>query len=210
MRIKVCGNTELSQVHELDEIGVQYAGFIFYDKSPRYVVNRIDAEGLRKAKLHLEKVGVFVNAGYDEVMRQVEGYGLQLVQLHGDESPELCKRINAQVQTIKVFRVGKTDRIGEKIAAYDKISDFFLFDTDWIHFGGSGEKFNWQLLNGVSLHTTFFLSGGIGLEDAEALQSFISEQQNEFFYAVDVNSRFETKPGVKDMNKIRRFAEVLK
>ncbi len=210
MRIKVCGNTQLSQVHELDEIGVEFAGFIFYHKSPRYVVGRIDGEALKKAKLKINKVGVFVNAGYDEVMNHVEQYGLYMAQLHGDESPRLCERISEQVPTIKVFRIKEGDNIDWKIREYRNVSDLFLFDTDWFNYGGSGKKFDWHILDNAHIKKPFLLSGGIGIEDVEALQSFAAGKHGGDLFAVDVNSKLESSPGIKDMEKVRKFVEALR
>ncbi len=209
MRIKVCGNTQLKQVYALDEMGVEFAGFIFYHKSPRYVVGRIQGEELKKAKFKINKVGVFVNAGYDEVMKYVETYGLYMVQLHGDESPRLCERISEQVPTIKVFRIKEGDNIDWKVREYGNVSDLYLFDTDWSNFGGSGKKFDWKILDAASINKPFLLSGGIGMEDVESLHKFADGKQGANLFAVDINSKFETSPGVKDIEKIKTFLKAL-
>ena len=209
MRIKVCGNTQLSQVYAMDEMGIEFAGFIFYHKSPRYVVGRIGEEELKKAKLKINKVGVFVNAGYDEVMGYVEKYGLYMAQLHGNESPRLCERISEQVPTIKVFRIKEGDNIDWKIREYRTVSDLFLFDTDWFNYGGSGKKFDWKILDDAHIKKPFLLSGGIGIEDAGALRSFATGKHGQNLFAVDVNSKLESSPGIKDMEKIRKFVEAL-
>ena len=111
MRIKVCGMTQLDQVRKLDEMGIDFAGFIFYPKSPRYAGKHITGEQLRKAKLRIGKVGVFVNTPYDQMMRTVDEYGLDMVQLHGDETPRACEQIANYVTVIKVFRLGENDPI---------------------------------------------------------------------------------------------------
>ena len=210
MRIKVCGNTQLNQVYAMDEMGVEFAGFIFYHKSPRYVVGRIGEEELKRAKLKINKVGVFVNAGYDEVMNYVEKYGLYMVQLHGDESPRLCERISEQVPTIKVFRIKEGDHIDWKVREYKNVSDLFLFDTDWSTYGGSGKKFDWKILDGAHINKPFLLSGGIGIEDAEVLRSFADGKHGPNLFAVDVNSKLESSPGIKDMEKVKAFVEALR
>lgn len=210
MRIKVCGNTQLHQVYAMDEMGVEFAGFIFYHKSPRCVVGRIGEAELKKVKLKINKVGVFVNAGYDEVMNYVEKYGLYMVQLHGDESPRLCERISDQVPTIKVFRIKEGDNIDWKIREYKNVSDLFLFDTDWSNYGGSGKKFDWKILDGAHINKPFLLSGGIGIEDVEALQSFATGKHGPNFFAADVNSKLERSPGIKDMEKVKKFVEALR
>jgi phosphoribosylanthranilate isomerase len=111
MRVKVCGMTQLEQVRKLDEEGVDFAGFIFYSKSPRYVGRHFKAEQLKRAKLRLGKVGVFVNSPYDELLRQVDEFGLDMVQLHGDETPRFCEQVANYVNVIKVFRLGEDDPI---------------------------------------------------------------------------------------------------
>lgn len=207
MKIKVCGNTNIDQVYQLDEIGVHYAGFIFYEKSPRYVVGRIKEGELKMANLGLRKVGVFVNAGYEEVMKQKDRFGLQVIQLHGDESAELCSRISKEALTIKVFRVSNDDGIDEKLKEFEGVVDFFLFDKKDKRFGGTGEKFNWRILALLSVNHPFFLSGGVGIEDVEEINLLQVDSIGRWMYGVDVNSRFEVEPGLKEMDKVRRFME---
>lgn len=210
MRIKVCGMTQVEQVYELEDAGIEFAGFIFYHKSPRYAVGKIKPEELSKSKLKINKVGVFVNAGYDEVMRYVDEYGLYMVQLHGDESPRLCERLSEQVPVIKVFRIKEGDNIDWKAREYGNVSDLYLFDTDWANFGGSGKKFDWSILENAEINKPFLLSGGIGLQDTEQIREFISGKHGKDIFAVDVNSKFEISPGIKDMNLVRQFVEALK
>ncbi len=210
MRIKVCGMTQIEQVHALEEAGIDFAGFIFYHKSPRYVVGKIQPEDLAKSKLKINKVGVFVNAGYDEIMHNVEEYGLYMVQLHGDESPRLSERLSEQVPVIKVFRIKEGDKIDWKIREYRHASDLYLFDTDWANYGGSGKKFNWSILDEAQINKPFLLSGGIGLDDVETIKTFAAGRHQDQLFAVDVNSMFETSPGVKDMEKVRQFAARLR
>lgn len=205
MKVKVCGNTNVDQVFQLDEIGVHYAGFIFYEKSPRYVIGRIKESELKRADLGLKKVGVFVNADYEEVMKQKDKFGLQVIQLHGDESPELSSRISKEVLTIKVFRVNSGNGIDEKLKEFEGVVDFFLFDKEDKRYGGTGQKFNWKVLSLLSVHQPFFLSGGIGLEDVKEIKQLQMESIGRWMYGVDVNSRFEIEPGLKEMDKVKRF-----
>jgi phosphoribosylanthranilate isomerase len=121
--------TAIDQVKQLDAMGVDFAGFIFYPKSPRYVVRHLSGEQLKKAKLRLGKVGVFVNPAYDEVMRQVDSYGLDMVQLHGDETPHFCEQLANYITVVKVFRLGENDPIDWIIRPYQDYCDMFLFDT---------------------------------------------------------------------------------
>lgn len=210
MRIKVCGNTQIEQVHALDEMGVEFAGFIFYHKSPRYVIDKILPEQLKKTKLKINKVGVFVNADYDEVMNYVEQYGLHMVQLHGDESPKYCERISLQVPAIKVFRIKEGDNIEWKIREYGNVSDLYLFDTDWARYGGSGKKFDWTILETAEINKPFLLSGGIGVDDVDKVKAFAEGKHSTEIFAIDINSKFEISPGVKDMEKVKTFINALK
>ena len=205
MRVKVCGMTRLDQVRQLDEMGVDFAGFIFYPKSPRYAGKHMSGEQLKKMKLHLGKVGVFVHATYDEVMRHVDEYGLDMVQLHGDETPRFCEQLANYVTVIKVFRLGEDDPINWIIRPYEDSCDMFLFDTLGVGYGGTGKKFNWDLLKDTSLNKLFFLSGGIEPGDAEKLKAFAREPIAKKLFSIDINSKFELEPGIKDMEKIKKL-----
>jgi len=210
MRVKVCGMTQLDQVKKLDEMGLDFAGFIFYPKSPRYVGKHITGEQLKKAKLRLGKVGVFVNATYDEVMKQVDDYGLDMIQLHGDENPRLCDQLASYVTVIKVFRLGDNDPIDWITRPYQDSCDMFLFDTLGVGYGGTGKKFNWDVLKSAVVEKLFFLSGGIEPEDVEKLLEFAKAPVAAKLFSVDINSRFETSSGIKDLKKIQQFVKALK
>ena len=210
MRVKVCGMTEIEQVRQLDAMGVDFAGFIFYPKSPRYVVRHLTGDQVKKARLRLGKVGVFVNATYDEVMKQVDSYGLDMIQLHGDETPRLCEQLANYITVIKVFRLSENDPIDWMVRSYQDSCDMFLFDTEGVGYGGTGKKFNWDTLKGVSIDKLFFLSGGIEPGDVERLRAFEREPAARKLFAIDINSKFETSPGVKDLKKIRAFLDGVK
>jgi phosphoribosylanthranilate isomerase len=205
MRVKVCGMTQLEQVRKLDEAGVDFAGFIFYPKSPRFVGKHLKPAHLKKAKLRLGKVGVFVNAPYEELMKQVDEYGLDIVQLHGDETPRICEQIANYITVIKVFRLGDDDPIDWLIRPYQEACDMFLFDTEGAGYGGTGKKFNWDLLKNASIEKLFFLSGGIEPGDIERLKDFSREPVAKKLFSIDINSKFETSPGVKNLDKIEGF-----
>ena len=209
MRVKVCGMTQLDQVRKLDEMGLDFAGFIFYHKSPRYVGKHIRGEQLKKAKLRLGKVGVFVNAPYEEVMKHVDDYGLDMVQLHGDETPRLCEQLANYVSVIKVFRVGDDDPIEWIMRPYQDACDMFLFDTLGVGYGGTGKKFNWEILKTTPMEKLFFLSGGIEPDDVEKLKEFAAEPVAKRLFSIDINSRFELSSGIKDMEKIKIFLKNL-
>ncbi len=210
MRVKVCGMTEIDQVKQLDAMGVDFAGFIFYPKSPRYVVRHLTGEQLKKAKLRLGKVGVFVNATYDDVMKQVDSYGLDMVQLHGDETPRFCEQLSNYITVIKVFRLGEDDPIDWLIRPYQESCDMFLFDTEGVGYGGTGKKFNWTTLKQAHIDKLFFLSGGIEPGDAEKLKAFAKEPVARKLFSIDINSKFETGAGVKDLKKIRAMLDNVK
>lgn len=209
MRLKVCGMTKLEQVRQLDAMGVEFAGFIFYPKSPRYVKKfNLSAIDLKREKLKINPVGVFVNEKSEEVLKIVDQYHLHMVQLHGDESPKYCEHISNHITTIKAFRIGPEENIEWKIFPYIDVVDMFLFDTVGVNFGGTGQQFDWNLLGNARINKPFFLSGGIGPDDAEAVKTFAAGQKN--FFAADVNSKFEVSPGIKDMESVKRFVEQLK
>lgn len=210
MRVKVCGMTEIDQVKQLDAMGVDFAGFIFYPKSPRYVVRHLTGEQVKKAKLRLGKVGVFVNATYDEVMKQVDSFGLDMVQLHGDETPRFCEQLSNYITVIKVFRLSEDDPIDWLIRPYQDSCDMFLFDTEGVGYGGTGKKFNWGTLKAAHIDKLFFLSGGIEPGDAEKLKAFAKEPVARKLFAIDINSKFETSAGVKDLKKIRAMLDSVK
>ena len=209
MRIKVCSLTQMEQIQTLDDLGVEFVGFMFYPKSPRYLGNLLSPEEVRKARWKTNKVGIFVNPSYEEVMRAVDAYGLHMVQLHGDETPKFCERISEQLETIKAFRVGPEDNIEWKVRNYSGACDLFLFDTAGIQYGGSGRKFDWALLGEVQLAKPFILSGGIGPEDVENIRGFRSRPSGGNLFAIDVNSKFEVQPGVKNMENLEPFIEAV-
>lgn len=210
MRVKVCGMTLPEQVNALDEIGVDLAGFIFYDKSPRYVRNKISPEKMKKIGGRIAKVGVFVNEDYEKMMKTVEEYRLDMVQLHGDESERFCERVANYVTTIKAFRLSDNDPIEWMIRPYHEGCDMYMFDTLGSGYGGTGKKFNWDVLKGISLNKLFILSGGIEPGDEEKLKAFAQQENARKLFSVDINSKFEVSAGVKNMDKVREFVKNLK
>ena len=196
--------TKLEQLRELDALGVEFAGLIFYPRSPRYVGKfPLSAGDVRKEKLNINRVGVFVNADADDVLRAVDEWRLHMVQLHGDESAKYCEHIGNHVTTVKAFRVGPDENIAWKIHPYRDAVDMFLFDSIGVNYGGNGSQFDWELLASVDIGKPYFLSGGIGPQDAETVRAFAGRQPD--LFALDVNSRFETAPGVKDMRLVEAF-----
>ena len=208
MNTKVCGITQLKQLQQLDGLDIDFAGLIFYKDSPRYLGDKIAAADLKNSDFDLKKVGVFVNADYDEIMQVVEDYGLDVVQLHGDESPELCEELSEDVEVIKAFKVKDSKiSIDEMVADYDEVCDYYLFDTASSEVeGGTGKQFDWKILSKAKIEKPFFLSGGIGVDDVKKVKAF----KHPDYYAVDINSKVEKEPGVKDMGLVLQFRQGLK
>ena len=208
MRIKVCGMTQPEQLDQLSEAGANFAGFIFYPKSPRFVLRQMTTSQIRKEN-RLNKVGVFVNAGMEDVLQMVDECRLHIVQLHGDETPKYCERVADYVSVVKAFRLSENDNIEWMIRPYMEACDMFMFDTMGAGYGGTGKKFDWNKLKDVEVGKPFFLSGGIEPGDEEKLKTFAEEPAGKSLFAVDINSRFELSPGLKDMEKVKRFVEGL-
>lgn len=209
MKIKVCGNTLPQQVTALDDIGITFAGFIFYPKSPRYMATKISADKMRQIKGKIIKVGVFVNPTHEELMKTVEDHRLDMVQLHGDESPKFCDRIADYISVIKAFRMSDNDSVHHMTQPYMDVCDFFMFDTLGVGYGGTGKKFDWDILQKSPPQKPYFLSGGIEVGDDVKLGEFISTPGGEKLFAIDINTKFEIGPGVKDLSTIKKFAETL-
>jgi phosphoribosylanthranilate isomerase len=220
MKIKVCGMTDITQLHQLGEMGVDFAGFIFYPKSPRYVFRHgLTGSEVKKAKLKVYKVGVFVDASYEEIMKQVNEFGLDMVQLHGRETPFECSKIADYIHVIKAFRFMENDHVEWMIKDYYADADMFLFDTgipapkedrdNPALYGGTGRKFNWSRLKGLQIGKPFFLSGGIEPGDAGLVKNFMKDPVSKDLFVVDVNSRFESSPGIKDMKLVSQFMHEL-
>ncbi|MBC7849664.1 MAG: phosphoribosylanthranilate isomerase [Chitinophagaceae bacterium] len=206
MRIKVCGMTQPEQVTQLSEIGVSFAGFIFYPKSPRYVFKNMTTTQIRKEN-SINKVGVFVNSSVEEVLHMVDECRLHMVQLHGDESPKFCEKIADYVSVVKAFRLSDNDSVEWMIRPYMEVCDMFMFDTMGVGYGGTGKKFDWSVLKHETIGKPFFLSGGIEPGDEENLRAFSLEPVAKALFAVDINSKFEVSPGIKDMDKVRIFVQ---
>lgn len=209
MRIKVCGMTQLEQIEQLPSLGATFAGFIFYPKSPRYVFRHLTSSELKKVNT-INKVGVFVNASIEEVLLMVDKCRLHMVQLHGDEPPKYCERLADYVSVVKAFRLSDNDSIEWMTKPFMDVCDLFMFDTMGAGYGGTGKKFDWNILKGSTIGKPFFLSGGIQPEDTKALQEFQTEPVAKAMFAIDINSRFESSPGVKELDKVEVFIQQLK
>lgn len=198
--------TDMQQVEQLAAIGVDYAGFIFYEKSPRFAANKLAAADL-KAFSAIQKVGVFVNESIEMILQTVDEYGLNAIQLHGDETADFCDVIKEKVTVIKAFRVKGDEHLSEILKPYEKAADYFLFDTKAQEYGGTGKKFDWSVLSKANITKPYFLSGGIGLDDVEQVKQFTLTNN---VFALDVNSKFEIAPGIKDIESVKEFLGSIK
>ena len=182
-----------------------YLGFIFYPESKRYMADTLLPEQVRSLPTSIERVGVFVNAKAAYILEQAAAYGLQVLQLHGDEKPELCRLLKDKGYTVvKAFGVDE-DFDFSKLPSFEAFVDFYLFDTKGHGYGGHGRTFDWSVLRQYDQHKPFFLSGGIGLEEVEGLK----EVKDFSVVAIDVNSRFEEEPGRKNIEQLKRLNEEL-
>ncbi len=208
MNIKVCGITQVKQLQQLDGLGIDFAGLIFVPNSVRNVQGQIAAADLKDSDFDIQKVGVFKNAEMIDMLDAIDDYGLDVIQLHGDENPEVCADLSEEVEVIKVFSIADdTTDIDALIAPYDEVCDYYLFDTKAADgsTGGTGKKFDWKKLLKAKIEKPFFLSGGISLTDVETIKKI----KHPDFYGIDINSQFEKEPGVKDMALVLQLKQAL-
>ena len=200
--VKVCGMTDGDNIRAVEALGVDVIGFIFYPRSPRCVLG-IPAY----LPEHARRAGVFVNAGYDEIMRMRDAFGLEYVQLHGSESPELGLRLRAEgIRVIKAFGLDADARaLPLPGTEWEDACDLYLFDTRTGTYGGSGRSFDWSVLDRYEGHVPFLLSGGIGPDMKNEVKSIV----HKMFAGVDLNSRFESAPGMKDVSRLAVFLDGL-
>lgn len=201
MKIKVCGMRESENISELMTLKPDYIGFIFYDKSKRFVADFPQIEIPSTTK----KVGVFVNETIEEIGEKVQKYDLDFVQLHGNETPEFCEKLASKnIKIIKAFSVGENFDFSVT-KPFEKHVALFLFDTKGNNYGGNGIKFNWDLLQNYTEKTSFLLSGGISKNDAAEIKKF----KHPVFLGIDINSGFELEPGLKNIKEIKEFKSLL-
>ncbi|MBK6950350.1 MAG: phosphoribosylanthranilate isomerase [Haliscomenobacter sp.] len=214
--IKVCGMRDPDNILEVAALTPDMIGFIFYPKSPRYVKgSKLEKWLASPASISLQgvqRVGVFVNAEIEDVLNRVHDYELDFVQLHGEESPAYCAELMnlwsmtsmRRAELIKAFSVGDGFSFNE-VAAYAPFCKWVLFDTKGQEYGGTGQSFDWGLLESYKGPIPFLLSGGIGPDSAGALDQL----QHPLFAGIDLNSRFESAPGVKEVQKIQAFLSLI-
>ena len=199
MMIKVCGMREADNIREVEALGIDMMGFIFWPKSSRYVSQCPDYLPKR-----VKRVGVFVDEDPEQVKRLADDYGLDYIQLHGHETPEVISYLRTPAlphpRIIKAFNISTAEDLIQT-QPYEGLVDYFLFDAKGKSVGGNGEKFNWDVLDAYQGNTPFLLSGGIGPDDAERVNAFYHPK----CIGIDLNSRFELAPGLKDIVKLKEF-----
>ena len=209
-QLKVCGLTKMDQIQELISLNTDFLGFIFYEKSPRFVLNHLSLEEISEIN-HQGKVGVFVNETVEKISEISEKAKLSFIQLHGDEDEkfilQLRQILGNNIKIIKVIRIGNQsfDELQKTINQQPSTVNYLLFDTDSKTFGGTGKTFDWQILNEIEIPIPYFLSGGISLENIHQ-RSTINHQP----LALDINSKFEIEPGSKNLEKIKNFTQIVK
>lgn len=203
MLIKVCGMREADNIRAVDALSIDFMGFIFWPHSSRYVAAQ-PACLPQRAK----RVGVFVDADMADLLQHAAQYGLHAVQLHGHENPAYVRQLRAsvgQLTVIKAFNIATPNDL-EQTIPYEGLADYFLFDTKGPSVGGNGKQFDWTVLNAYNGTTPFLLSGGIGPDDAPRIRSF----HHPLLAGIDLNSRFETSPAVKDINQLNNFIKTIR
>jgi len=204
MKLKVCGMKYQDNINEVALLQPDYLGFIFYEKSARHFESVIP-----EISKSIKKVGVFVDADIEEVIKTIKKHHLHAVQLHGHETPEYCKNLQSQdIEITKVFSIKDQFNFND-LKPYEKVCDYFLFDTKGKSPGGNGYTFDWSILNNYKSTKPFFLSGGIGLAEINKIKLFKKSKVSKYCYALDINSQFEIEPGLKDIEKIKIFKSQL-
>ena len=211
-QLKVCGLTKMDQIQELISLNTDFLGFIIYEKSPRFVLKHLSLEEISEID-HQGKVGVFVNETVEKISEISEKAKLSFIQLHGDEDEEFVKKLrlslSKNIKIIKVIRIGNDfEKFKNEISKISNLKSQIsnlLFDTDSKAFGGTGKTFDWQILNEIEIPIPYFLSGGISLENLENLKIL-----NQKPFTLDINSKFEIEPGIKNLEKIKTFKSLLK
>lgn len=200
MNIKVCGITDFKQMQQLDALNIDFVGLVFDATSPRFIDNKLQKKDVKKADFDFKKVGIFTNPMLMDVIDAIDDYGLDVVQLNGNETPEMCDDLSSQAEVIKTFYIDETIKaLDEVIAPYDAVCDYYLFNT-------KQGKADWNIFKNAKIEKPFFLSGGIGVDDIDAIKKF----KHFDFFGVNVNSKMEKEIGIKDMALVLKFAHAFK
>lgn len=209
MKIKVCGMRQPENIDAVAGLGINYMGFIFYPKSPRYITDLQSETIYRLKSLGVEPVALFVDEQLEKVTEIMDRHGFRTAQLHGNEGAEYCASLKSKgYNVIKAIGVLTETDLG-RWREYQDVADMLVIDTKTPGKGGSGKKFDWEMLTQAEIGMPFLLSGGIGTEDAAAVKSLYSNLKGEMI-GVDLNSRFEVAPGLKDITLLSKFIDQLK
>jgi phosphoribosylanthranilate isomerase len=204
MKLKVCGMTERGNTNSISELQPDFLGFIFWKDSKRYCENIIEV-----IPDSIQKVGVFVDANYSEIIEKINTYQLDFIQLHGDESADFCLELQKnKIKVIKAITISNKFNFNT-LNDYKNCVNYFLFDTKGELPGGNGTTFDWAILSQYKQDIPYFLSGGIGIDELPQLGKFLQSEAAKNCFAIDINSRFEDKPGIKNKQKIKEFQEKL-
>lgn len=202
MKLKVCGIK--SNISEVAKLQPEYLGFIFYENSPRNFEDLIP-----EIPKSIKKTGVFVDNKVEIIVAKIEKHKLDAIQLHGHESPEICRLLKStKAEVIKVFSI-KDEFDFSVLKDYEDVCDYYLFDTKGKLPGGNGYTFNWDVLKDYPSTKPYFLSGGIGLNQVEKIKAFKESPVSKYCYAIDVNSKFEIEPGLKNIEELEKFKHEL-
>jgi phosphoribosylanthranilate isomerase len=204
MKIKICGLKHPDNIKAVAELTPDYMGFICYAPSPRFATD-LQAETLDTLPGSIYKTAVFVNEDAEAITKLIDTYKFDAIQLHGNEDPEFCDLFKGKVTVMKAFGLDGNFNF-EELNNFAGSVDYFLFDTKTVQHGGSGKSFDWTLLDNYNLDIPFLLSGGLSLENLGEVKSIKHPQ----FYGVDLNSKFEIEPGLKDINKLKQAFELLR
>lgn len=205
IQIKVCGLNDSQNIKALKALQLDYMGFIFWKPSKRFcAINTLELTSDKT-----KKVGVFVNEDIVVIKQKIESFGLDAIQLHGDETADFCAKLKAEnITIIKSLSIDDAFDFNA-LNDFEKVVDYFLFDTKGKLPGGNGYAFDWQILNQYALKTPYFLSGGLALPHALAIKEFLKTSAGQKCVALDLNSQFETQPGIKNVELIKQFKDVI-
>ncbi|MEP6646313.1 MAG: phosphoribosylanthranilate isomerase [Saprospiraceae bacterium] len=205
MKIKICGMKGPENIREVAGLQPDFMGFILYQESPRFIQKNILNSSLTTIPSTIQKTGVFVNELLENVLKTGSNYSLDLIQLHGNETAQYCQLASMNIPVMKAFALHDHFDFDE-ISAFQPSCTYFLFDTKTNGYGGSGKTFEWKLIEKYKLDTPFFLSGGIGLKNIETALHI----SHPMFYGVDLNSKLETSPGIKNIGECKKIIELIR
>lgn len=211
MIIKVCGMRDAQNIAAVSALPIDYIGFIFYTKSPRFVEKLVTKPFSKDFLRHIKpkKVGVFVNETIEKIVEKAIDFDLQAIQLHGNETPDFIQRLRpCLAPAVAIFKAFSIDENFDfqLLKDFENLTDKFLFDTKTSQYGGSGQKFDWQILENYRGKTPFLLAGGIGAADTEGVRNWHHHSLEGF----DLNSRFELYPALKDVELLRKFIATIR